>query len=58
MKIGIDGMALTIKFPCGTKHYAEQLLKALSEIDTVNEYIIFAAKKVTIPIQRKLLFLQ
>lgn len=52
MKIGIDGLALTIPNPCGTKLYAEQLLKALALIDKKNQYIIFSKKEIQIPIQR------
>lgn len=49
MKIGIDGLLLTISNPCGTKLYAEQLLTNLAKIDKKNQYLIFASKKVVIP---------
>ena len=49
MKIGIDGTLLSLNYPCGTKHYAEQLLSALSKIDKKNEYIIFSKQDVKIP---------
>lgn len=52
MKIGIDGLPLTIPFPCGTKHYAEQLLFNLAKIDKQNEYIIFSKKNIAIPQQK------
>src|SRR3989344_3440220 len=51
MKIGIDGTALAIKFPCGTKHYSEQLIFALANIDKENDYVIFSKQKVSIPKQ-------
>jgi glycosyltransferase involved in cell wall biosynthesis len=49
MKIGIDGAPLAIPFPCGTKHYAEQLIKSLVEVDDENDYIIFSAADVHLP---------
>src|SRR3990172_259008 len=51
MKIGIDGTALAIKFTCGTKHYSEQLIFALANIDKENDYVIFSKQKVSIPKQ-------
>lgn len=51
MKIGIDGLLLTIPFPCGTKNYAVQLLNSLAKIDKVNQYIIFSSKNIDIPKQ-------
>lgn len=52
MKIGIDGNPLTTPFPCGTKSYAQNLLKNLAKIDKKNEYVIFATKKVEVPNQK------
>ena len=52
MRIGIDGIPLAIPFPCGSKHYAEQLLNNLAQLDKKNEYIIFSQKNVLIPIQK------
>jgi glycosyltransferase involved in cell wall biosynthesis len=49
MKIGIDGNSLTREFQHGTRRYTEELLKNLAKIDTNNKYVIFAAKKVSIP---------
>lgn len=49
MKIGIDGIALTIRFPCGTKHYAEQLLEHLAAIDHRNTYVVFSPEYVVLP---------
>lgn len=49
MKIGIDGIALTIRFPCGTKHYAEQLLEHLAVIDHRNTYVVFSPEYVALP---------
>jgi len=51
MKIGIDGVPLTIPFPCGTKHYSEQLLDKLAKIDKRNEYLIFASERAEVPNQ-------
>lgn len=51
MKIGIDGTTLAISFPCGSKHYAQQLVSALARIDKDNEYIIFSKKHIQIPNQ-------
>lgn len=56
MKIGIDGTPLTIPFPCGTKHYAEQLIRSLAEVDKNNRYTIFASKKIHIPQQANFAF--
>jgi len=58
MKIGIDGFPLTIPFPCGTKTYANELIKNLSKIDKTNEYLIFASKKVLIPKQKNFKFIK
>lgn len=58
MRIGIDGTPLTIPFPCGTKHYSEQLLANLARIENKNQYIIFAAKKVSIPNQTNFKFVK
>lgn len=52
MIVGLDGTPLTIPFPCGTKHYAEQLISAFARIDKKNEYIIFSKKNVRIPSQK------
>lgn len=52
MKIGIDGTPLSTPFPCGTRHYAENLLKAISKIDKKNQYYIYSSKEVDIPKQR------
>ena len=52
MKIGIDGTPLSIPFPCGTKHYAQELINALAQIDKENEYIVFSKKDVSIPKQK------
>lgn len=52
MRIGIDAKPLTTPFSCGVKSYAENLLTNLAKIDKKNEYIIFATKKIKIPIQR------
>lgn len=49
MKIGIDGTPLAFSHHCGVKHYSEELIKALSKIDSQNKYIIFSPKKVRIP---------
>lgn len=49
MKIGIDGIALTIRFPCGTRHYAEQLLRHLAVVDHRNTYIIFSPEYIALP---------
>ena len=49
MKIGIDGTPLAIPFHCGVRHYAENLITALSKIDRVNEYLIFSKENVSIP---------
>ena len=58
MKIGIDGVPLTIPFPCGTKNYAQGLISALAKIDKKNEYLIFASQKVSIPKQKNFRFVQ
>jgi len=58
MKVGVDGNALTIPFPCGTKHYAEQLIKNLARIDDKNEYIIFSKKNVKIPKKKNFKFVK
>lgn len=52
MRIGIDGTTLDIPFPCGVKHYSEQILASLAKIDKKNEYLIFAKKDVNIPRQK------
>jgi len=52
MKIGIDGAPLTTPFPCGTKHYAQELICALAKIDKKNDYVIFSSKYVPIPKQK------
>ena len=52
MKIGIDGVPLTIPFPCGTKHYAQELINSLAKIDKKNEYVIFVSERVLIPKQK------
>ena len=52
MKIGIDGLTLSIKHPCGVKIYSEELLNALMRIDETNEYIIFSRNKIRIPNQK------
>lgn len=52
MKIGIDGTTLNIPFPCGVRHYSEQILASLAKIDKDNEYIIFSKKNVNIPQQK------
>lgn len=51
MIIGIDGFPLTIPFPCGSKHYAKNLILALSKEDKKNQYFIFASKSIVIPDQ-------
>jgi glycosyltransferase involved in cell wall biosynthesis len=51
MRIGIDGHALSIPFPCGSKHYAEQLVWMLAKIDKKNEYIVFSKNIIRIPEQ-------
>jgi len=58
MKIGVDATPLTIPFPCGTRHYSEQLLGNLAKIDNKNQYIIFASKKVSIPNQANFKFVK
>lgn len=52
MRIGIDGAALTIPYPCGTKVYATSLLQAMAELDHQNEYIIFSSSGADIPLQK------
>lgn len=52
MIIGIDGTPLTIPFHCGLRHYLEELLKSLANIDKKNEYLIFVTKNVHIPKQK------
>lgn len=52
MRIGIDGTPLTIPFPCGTRHYAEQLLSGLAKVDKKNQYVIFSTHAVAVPKQR------
>jgi glycosyltransferase involved in cell wall biosynthesis len=52
MRIGIDGTSLAIPLHCGTRHYAEGLITALSKIDNINEYFIFCPKNVVIPKHR------
>ena len=49
MKIGIDGTPLSFSHHCGIKHYAENLVLGLSQVDKTNEYIIFVPKKVVLP---------
>lgn len=49
MQIGIDGYALTIPYPCGTKIYASELIQALAMIDKQNEYVVFTAKPIELP---------
>ena len=49
MKIGIDGALLSLKYPCGTKHYAEQLISALAKEDKKNIYIIFSKENIKVP---------
>lgn len=51
MIIGIDGLALAIKFPCGTKRYAQEIINGLARVDKNNIYIIFTPKRITIPNQ-------
>lgn len=51
MRIGIDGTPLATPYPCGTKTYATNLIYNLAEIDRDNQYFIFCAKVVKIPIQ-------
>lgn len=58
MKIGIDGLLLTIPFPCGTKNYAYELINQLAKIDKKNEYFIFATKNVKIPKQKNFNFIK
>lgn len=41
MRIGVDARFLTHPQPGGFKTYAEGLIKALAEIDNVNQYIIY-----------------
>jgi len=41
MRIGINGNPLLYSDHCGTKHYAEELLKALFLIDKKNIYIVY-----------------
>lgn len=45
MIIGIDARTLTLSFHDGTRHYAEQLLLALSQIDHNNEYVLFTGER-------------
>lgn len=52
MRIGIDGSPLTIPFYCGQKGYLENLISSLAKVDRKNEYLIFAAKKVSLPKQK------
>ncbi len=52
MKIGIDGTPLTIPFPCGVKHYATELINAISRVDKKNQYVIFTPKKVKLPARK------
>lgn len=49
MKIVIDATPLAIPFPCGTKNYAAELLKALAKNDSKNEYCIIAPQKIQLP---------
>lgn len=58
MKIGIDGLLFTTKFPCGTKNYAEKLVANLARIDKKNEYYIFATKDITIPKSKNFHFIK
>jgi len=56
MRIGIDGVALTIKFPCGTRVYASQLIAHLAKIDRKNEYIVFAHEPIALPKQDNFIY--
>lgn len=58
MKVGIDGVPLTIPFPCGTRTYSKELLKNLADIDRENEYYIFSSEKVSIPKQKNFKFVK
>ena len=58
MKIALDGTPLTIPFPCGTKHYARQLIWYLAKIDKINTYYIFASKPIEIPSQDNFKFVK
>jgi glycosyltransferase involved in cell wall biosynthesis len=58
MKIGIDAIPLTIPFPCGTKHYAQELITHLAKLDKNNQYVIFASRKVSVPIQNNFQFVK
>ena len=58
MKIGIDATPLSIPFPCGTKNYAQELLKNLAKIDNKNQYFIFSSKKVSIPSKNNFKFIK
>lgn len=49
MIIGIDGRPFAIPFPCGVKHYAQNLIFNLLTLDRTNSYIIYASKKIQIP---------
>ncbi len=58
MKIGIDGLLFTTKFPCGTRNYAEKLVANLARIDKKNEYYIFATKDITVPKSKSFHFIK
>ncbi|KKS84497.1 MAG: Glycosyl transferase, group 1 [Candidatus Gottesmanbacteria bacterium GW2011_GWA1_43_11] len=51
MNIGIDGFPLSISFPCGTLHYAQNLITELALLDKKNNYFIFSSKPIVIPNQ-------
>jgi glycosyltransferase involved in cell wall biosynthesis len=53
MKIGIDGYLLSTPYFCGTKRYAENLIRALSEIDKRNTYYIYVFSETHLTIKQK-----
>jgi len=44
LRIGIDCQYLLSNFPAGPERYMECLISALSEIDSINEYVLFFKK--------------
>ena len=58
MKIGIDATPLAIPIPCGSRNYAENLIKNLAKIDLKNTYYLFSINKINIPNQKNFIFVQ
>src|SRR3990167_6456990 len=49
MRIGIDCRTIQEPEPAGTAHYTKELVRALLEIDSDNEYFLFFGQEKNIP---------